>query len=73
MSRNRLCNSPAPAFGGNDCSGIGPARETTQCNTHECPSRSHYALYCIVLYFGLFPVSFYNNEYTLIKTNMKQS
>ena len=29
-------------------------------------------LYCIVLYCRLFNVSFYNSEYTLIKTNMKQ-
>ena len=29
-------------------------------------------LYCFVLYCRLFNVSFYNSEYTLIKTNMKQ-
>ena len=35
QSRTRLCNNPAPAYGGNDC--IGDATETRYCNNEPCP------------------------------------
>ena len=36
-TRRRHCDDPKPAFGGNDCSALGPDTESAQCNTHECP------------------------------------
>eukprot|EP00795_Rhopilema_esculentum_P001012 gene1012-15336_t len=38
-TRRRLCDDPKPAFGGNDCSALGPDTESAQCNTHECPGK----------------------------------
>ncbi|KAK7479756.1 hypothetical protein BaRGS_00029032, partial [Batillaria attramentaria] len=34
-SRQRLCDSPSPAHGGNPC--VGDFNETVECNTGECP------------------------------------
>ena len=33
-SRDRVCDSPSPEFGGDDCEG--DAEDTTPCNTHPC-------------------------------------
>lgn len=35
--RERSCDSPLPALGGNNCSTFGPAIETRMCNTKQCP------------------------------------
>jgi len=34
-SRSRRCDSPAPAHGGNKCSGLG--KQTASCNVQHCP------------------------------------
>ncbi|KAK7475613.1 hypothetical protein BaRGS_00033162, partial [Batillaria attramentaria] len=34
-SRQRLCDGPSPAHGGNPC--VGDFKETVECNTGECP------------------------------------
>ena len=38
-TRSRLCDNPEPAFGGKDCSQLGPETESSRCNTHECPGK----------------------------------
>lgn len=35
--RSRLCDSPAPAFGGKPCDG--PNKDTGSCNTDQCPGK----------------------------------
>lgn len=34
--RKRSCNSPEPKNGGKDCSGLGPAMGTEECNSFPC-------------------------------------
>ena len=36
-SRSRKCNTPPPKYGGKDCSVLGEAMETKECNKHVCP------------------------------------
>ena len=36
-SRTRNCTNPKPQYGGQNCSKIGPAIETEQCNNQQCP------------------------------------
>ncbi|XP_078354720.1 uncharacterized protein LOC144639299 isoform X1 [Oculina patagonica] len=33
----RTCTNPPPSNGGKDCSELGPAEKTKECNTQECP------------------------------------
>ncbi|XP_078358676.1 neuronal pentraxin receptor-like [Oculina patagonica] len=33
---SRTCTNPPPSNGGNDCSHLGPAEKTQECNTQEC-------------------------------------
>ncbi|KAL9951961.1 hypothetical protein ACROYT_G044722 [Oculina patagonica] len=33
----RTCTNPPPSNGGKDCSELGPAEKTQECNTQECP------------------------------------
>ncbi|XP_056009334.1 SCO-spondin-like, partial [Ostrea edulis] len=40
-SRTRSCTNPAPAYGGNDCSGA--SSDSTSCNTHNCPIHGNWA------------------------------
>ena len=35
--RTRKCTNPKPAFGGKDCSKLGPAEESQTCETRDCP------------------------------------
>jgi len=35
--RNRFCTNPAPQHNGKDCSAIGPASESQNCNESPCP------------------------------------
>lgn len=35
--RTRNCTSPAPLFGGKDCTELGPEQETLPCNPDRCP------------------------------------
>ena len=37
-TRDRSCDSPTPAHGGNLCGG--PANQTEECNMQECPGMS---------------------------------
>jgi len=37
-TRKRTCTNPPPSNGGNDCSKLGSAVETKECNTKLCPS-----------------------------------
>ena len=34
--RTRTCSNPEPEGGGDDCSGLGPAKETQECNGEIC-------------------------------------
>ncbi|XP_013411296.1 uncharacterized protein LOC106174328 isoform X10 [Lingula anatina] len=43
QERTRSCTNPAPANNGSDCSGLGPATETQQCNTQGCPVDGNWA------------------------------
>ena len=36
-TRVRACDKPVPAFGGKNCSELGPASETISCNEQKCP------------------------------------
>ncbi|XP_073256310.1 A disintegrin and metalloproteinase with thrombospondin motifs 18-like [Porites lutea] len=40
--RTRLCNNPAPANGGKDCTSLGPRFQTRFCNTQSCLVRKKY-------------------------------
>lgn len=35
QTRKRLCNDPAPKFGGKEC--VGDAKDTQMCNKKACP------------------------------------
>lgn len=35
QKRSRLCNNPAPQFGGKDC--VGDVMENQICNEQDCP------------------------------------
>lgn len=35
--RTRSCDNPTPAYGGKNCSSLGPSMETMACNTQKCP------------------------------------
>ena len=44
-SRTRVCDNPAPQFGGLECTADGTSdTETKYCNTQECPSTLHIIL-----------------------------
>ena len=48
-SRTRVCDNPAPEFGGLDCTNDGSSDiETEDCNTQECPSKfsKYLNMYC---------------------------
>lgn len=36
LTVTRTCTNPPPFSGGKDCSSLGPAKMTRQCNTQEC-------------------------------------
>lgn len=38
QQRVRTCTYPSPANGGKDCTSLGPAVETKDCNSQPCPS-----------------------------------
>ena len=38
--RYRTCTEPARAFGGDNCTVIGPANDQQDCNTQPCPGES---------------------------------
>ena len=38
QQRVRTCTYPSPANGGKDCTALGPAVETKDCNSQPCPS-----------------------------------
>ena len=38
-TRTRSCTNPSPAFGGDDCTSLGPDTETVSCKVKECPSK----------------------------------
>ncbi|XP_078346362.1 uncharacterized protein LOC144631716 isoform X2 [Oculina patagonica] len=42
-SRSRTCTNPPPSSGGKDCSGLGPASETGECNNGGCPVDGGYS------------------------------
>lgn len=45
--RSRDCTSPAPQYGGKNCSAFGAAKETVHCNLLQCPGTL--LLYCWLL------------------------
>ena len=38
-SRTRSCTNPPPSPGGNNCSQLGPEKETEKCNIEVCPGK----------------------------------
>ena len=36
QTRTRTCTNPTPQHGGKNCSELGPANETQECNTNAC-------------------------------------
>ncbi|XP_078346319.1 LOW QUALITY PROTEIN: SCO-spondin-like [Oculina patagonica] len=43
QTRQRTCTSPPPAYGGTDCSALGPNTSTRECNVHKCPVNGGYS------------------------------
>ncbi|CAH3038827.1 unnamed protein product [Porites evermanni] len=43
QTRTRTCTNPPPAYGGNDCSKLGPNISTRECNNHGCPVDGGYS------------------------------
>ena len=37
--RSRTCTNPPPAFGGKDCSALGPSTESGHCKADACPGK----------------------------------
>ena len=53
QTRSRSCTNPAPAHGGDDCTGLGDAEESQSCNVAECPGNYRTSLFFmleIILY-----------------------
>ena len=48
--RYRTCTSPPPAFGGKDCSTLGPDEEVEVCKLRDCPGNNC----CVFLFKGVF-------------------
>ncbi|KAL9955603.1 hypothetical protein ACROYT_G036947 [Oculina patagonica] len=42
-SRSRTCTNPPPSSGGKDCSGLGPDKETGECDSGGCPVNGGYS------------------------------
>ncbi|KAL9955604.1 hypothetical protein ACROYT_G036949 [Oculina patagonica] len=42
-SRSRTCTNPPPSSGGKDCSGLGPDKETGECDSGGCPVDGGYS------------------------------
>ena len=50
-SRYRVCDSPAPAHGGDDCTVDGSTdTETEKCNENPCPSELNFSMTFELLY-----------------------
>lgn len=58
QQRVRTCSYPSPANGGKDCTALGPAVETKDCNSQPCPSE--YSTLCPetnYMYWKLSPIN----------------
>ena len=49
QTRRRYCSSPWPRHGGLECAGNGTQHR--ECNTHNCPGKHTYALFCSILFY----------------------
>ena len=45
QTRNRTCTNPPPSYNGEDCSRLGPNKNTRECNNRGCPGKMNKTQY----------------------------